>query len=138
MIQVKTDNAKLLYSVPGVILHPGTLGKLHASNWFALGLGVLHLFAYLALLRWSSDWTAEGGCRGGCQVYLRAVGGHGWCWRCAWLVRGTSKIRNGHFLAKWGEMGMFLAKWGLNGQFLGEMGMFHIAIAYNTLQPIHH
>ena len=33
---------------------------------------------------------------------------------------GTTKIRNGHFLAKWGEMGMFLAKWGQNGQFLGE------------------
>ena len=45
--------------------------------------------------------------------------------------RGTTKIRNGHFLAKWGEMGMFLAKWGQNGQFLGEIGMFHIAIAYN-------
>ena len=44
---------------------------------------------------------------------------------------GTTKIRNGHFLAKWGEMGMFLAKWGQNGQFLGEMGMFHIGIAYN-------
>ena len=43
-------------------------------------------------------------------------------------MRGTTKIRNGHFLAKWGEMGMFLAK---RGQFLGEMGMFHIAIAYN-------
>ena len=45
--------------------------------------------------------------------------------------QGTTKIRNGHFLAKWGEMGMFLAKWGQNGQFLGKMGMFHIAIAYN-------
>ena len=47
-----------------------------------------------------------------------------------WVVLlGTTKIRNGHFLAKWGEMGMFLAKWGQNGQFLGEMGMFHIGIA---------
>ena len=46
-------------------------------------------------------------------------------------VTGTTKIRNGHFLAKWGEMGMFLAKWGRNGQFFGEMGMFHIGIAYN-------
>ena len=44
---------------------------------------------------------------------------------------GTTKIRNGHFLAKWCKMGMFLAKWGQNGKFLGEMGMFHIAIAYN-------
>ena len=44
---------------------------------------------------------------------------------------GTTKIRNGHFLAKWGKMGMFLAKWGQNGQFLGEMAMFHIAIANN-------
>ena len=43
---------------------------------------------------------------------------------------GTTKIRNGHVLAKWGEMGMFLAKWGQNGQFLGEMGMFYIGIAY--------
>ena len=44
---------------------------------------------------------------------------------------GTTKIRNGHFWAKWGEMGMFLAKWGQNGQFLGEMDMFNIDIAYN-------
>ena len=47
------------------------------------------------------------------------------------VTAGTTKIRNGHFLAKWGEKGMFLAKWGQNGQFLGEMGMFHKAIAYN-------
>ena len=33
------------------------------------------------------------------------------------VLVGTTKIRNGHFLAKWGEMGMFLAKWGQNGQF---------------------
>ena len=26
------------------------------------------------------------------------------------IVAGTTKIQNGHFLAKWGEMGMFLAK----------------------------
>ena len=31
------------------------------------------------------------------------------------VLRGTTKIRNGHFLAKWGEMGMFLAKWGKKG-----------------------
>ena len=47
------------------------------------------------------------------------------------FILGTTKIRNGHFLAKWGEMGIFLAKWGQNGQFWGEMGIFHIAIAYN-------
>ena len=46
-------------------------------------------------------------------------------------MKGTTKIRNGHFWAKWGEMGMLLAKWGQKGQFLGEMGMFHIGIAYN-------
>ena len=51
--------------------------------------------------------------------------------RLVLLYKGTTKIRNGHFLAKWGEMDMLLAKWGQNGQFLGEMGMFHIAIAYN-------
>ena len=51
--------------------------------------------------------------------------------------KGTTKIRNGHFLAKWGEMGMFLAKWGRNGQFLGEMGMFHIGIAYTPMLIYH-
>ena len=38
---------------------------------------------------------------------------------------GTTKIRNGHFLAKWGEMGMFLAKWEQNG---------HVPHSY-SLQP---
>ena len=44
---------------------------------------------------------------------------------------GTTKIRNGLCLAKWGEMGMFWAKWGQNGQFWGEMGMFQRGLAYN-------
>ena len=41
---------------------------------------------------------------------------------------GSAKIRNGQFLAKWGEMGNFWAKGGEMGT-LGEMGMINRVMA---------
>ena len=87
--------------------------------------GSLSLFFIIILTQVAFKFTGPDSSRGrlGCQSFDTQPG------HSKGVKNGSAKIRNGQFLAKWGEMCNFWAKGGEMGNFLGKMGMSYRVMA---------